>query len=73
MLVAIDTSVLIGVLDARDVWHPAALRLHNALLAVRLPLVYFDCVLAEASGTVARRMREQRRERGHAIDWPTVP
>jgi predicted nucleic acid-binding protein len=62
MLVAIDTSVLIGVLDARDVWHGAALRLHDALLAMRLPLVYFDCVLAEASSTVARRLREQRRE-----------
>jgi predicted nucleic acid-binding protein len=61
MLVAIDTSVLIGVLDARDVWHAAALRLHDALLAARLPLVYFDCVLAEASSTLARRLREQRR------------
>jgi predicted nucleic acid-binding protein len=61
MLVAIDTSVLIGVLDARDVWHAAALRLHDTLLAERLPLVYFDCVLAEASSTLARRLREQRR------------
>jgi predicted nucleic acid-binding protein len=61
MLVAIDTSVLIGVLDAHDVWHAAALRLHDALLVARLPLVYFDCVLAEASSTLARRLREQRR------------
>jgi predicted nucleic acid-binding protein len=61
MLVALDTSVLIGVADARDVWHPAALRLHDALLAARLPLIYFDCVLAEASSTLTRRLREQRR------------
>ena len=61
MLVAIDTSVLIGVWDARDVWHAVALRLHDALLAERLPLIYFDCVLAEASSTLARRLREQRR------------
>lgn len=62
MIVALDISVLIGVMDTRDVWHPAALRLHDALLAARLPLVYFDCVLAEASSTLARRLREQRRE-----------
>jgi predicted nucleic acid-binding protein len=61
MSIALDTSVLIGVLDARDVWHPAALRLHDALIAAQLPLVYFDCVLAEASSTLARRLREQRR------------
>lgn len=62
MIVALDTSVLIGVLDVRDVWHPAAIRLHDTLIAVQLPLVYFDCVLAEASSTLARRLREQRRE-----------
>jgi hypothetical protein len=49
------------VLDARDVWHPAALRLHDALIAAQLPLVYFDCVPAEASSTLARCLREQRR------------
>lgn len=34
-LVAIDTSVLIGLIDARDVWHRAALQLQAALRAAR--------------------------------------
>jgi predicted nucleic acid-binding protein len=66
MLVVIDTSVLIGVVDACDVWHAAVRRLHDAQLAERLPLVYVDCVLAEASRTLARRLREQ----GRAQDLP---
>jgi predicted nucleic acid-binding protein len=59
--VALDTSMLIGMLDVRDVWHAAALHLHDAVIAAQLPLVYFDCTLAEASSTLARRLREQRR------------
>ena len=61
MSVALDTSMLIGVLDVHDVWHSAALHLYDALIAAQLPLVYFDCTLAEASSTLARRLREQRR------------
>ena len=60
-LVAIDTSVLIGLVDARDVWHNAALQLQTALRAAQLAPVHFDCTVAEALSTLARRLREQRR------------
>jgi predicted nucleic acid-binding protein len=60
-LVAIDTSVLIGLIDARDVWHHAALQLQTALRAAQLAPVHFDCTVAEALSALARRLREQRR------------
>jgi predicted nucleic acid-binding protein len=60
-LVAIDTSVLIGLVDARDVWHSAALQLQTALRAAPLAPVHFECTVAEALSTLARRLREQRR------------
>jgi predicted nucleic acid-binding protein len=60
-LVAIDTSVLIGLIDARDVWHRAALQLEAALRAARLAPVHFECTVTEALSTLARRLREQRR------------
>jgi predicted nucleic acid-binding protein len=60
-LVAIDTSVLIGLVDARDVWHRAALQLQTALHTAQLVPVHFDCTVAEALSTLARRLREQRR------------
>jgi predicted nucleic acid-binding protein len=59
MIIAIDTSVLIGILDTRDVWHSAALQVQGALLPAQLAPVYFDCVLAEAASTLVRRLREQ--------------
>lgn len=62
MIIAIDTSVLIGMLDTRDVWHSAALQVQGALLTAQLAPVYFDCVLAEAVSTLIWRLREQRRE-----------
>ncbi len=62
MLIGIDTSVIVGLLDARDHWHPAATSLKSTLIAVGLEPVYFDCVLAEAVSTLTRRLREKRRE-----------
>jgi hypothetical protein len=44
-LVVIDTSVLIGLIDARDVWHRAALQLQAALRAARLTSVHFECTI----------------------------
>lgn len=60
--VCIDTSVLIGLLDAKDVWHSAALALKEALQAQQASIAIFDCVLAEALSTLARRIHKQRRE-----------
>jgi hypothetical protein len=58
--VGIDTSVLIGLLDPRDVWHNAATALKEALQAHQANITVFDCVLAEAISTMPRRIHEQR-------------
>ncbi len=62
MLIGIDTSVVVGLLDSKDHWHPAATSLQGALTAAGLEPVYFDCALAEAVSTLTRRLREKRRE-----------
>jgi predicted nucleic acid-binding protein len=77
--VGIDTSVLIGLLDPRDVWHNAATALKEALQAHQANVAVFDCVLAQAIGTMARRIHDAVglvRQRG--VHWtfpkaPTVP
>jgi len=51
--VAIDASVLVGLINPRDLWHDQALALRNALLASGVELLYFDCVAA------ARRLHEK--------------
>ena len=60
MLIAIDTSVVIGLLDARDIWHSQAVALQKAIAAAQWKPVYFDCAFAEAMSTVARRFQEKR-------------
>jgi predicted nucleic acid-binding protein len=62
MRMAIDTSVLIGLWDAQDLWHTAAVSIQRSVIAARQELVYFDCVLAEAISTITRRLREKHRE-----------
>ena len=60
-IVAIDTNVLVGLLDERDKWHDTAVGIRDALDRVGAELVYFDCVLNEAISVLARRTHEQRR------------
>lgn len=60
--VGIDTSVLIALLDPKDVWHEAAFALQASLDRKQANVAIFDCVLAEAVSTMARRIHEQRRE-----------
>lgn len=62
MQIAVDTSFLIGLLDSQDIWHNPAVDLQKAITAARLDPVYFDCTLAEAISTMARRLREKHRE-----------
>ena len=59
--IGIDTSVLIGLLDPKDVWHEPATALKQALKTHGADVAVFDCVLAEAISTMARRIHEQRR------------
>lgn len=62
MQIGIDTSVIIGLLDSRDIWHIPAVSLQEAITAAELEPVYFDCALAEAMSTIVRRLREKGRE-----------
>ena len=59
--IGIDTSVLIGLLDPKDIWHQQEMALKQALIARDADIAVFDCVLAEAVSTMARRIHEQRR------------
>jgi len=60
--IGIDTSVLIGLLDPKDIWHQQAMALKQALIAHDADIAVFDCVLAEAVSTMARRIHEQHRD-----------
>jgi predicted nucleic acid-binding protein len=59
--VVVDTSVLVALLNPRDVWREQAMTLHDTLVASEHELLYFDCVVTEAISTVARRLIEKRR------------
>lgn len=59
--IAIDTSLLIGLLDPKDIWHSQAFVVKRALQARGADVAMFDCVLSEAISTLARRIHEKRR------------
>lgn len=59
--VVIDTSVLVALVDGRDKWHESAKALRETFKARSAKLVYFDPVLNETFGVLARRANEQRR------------
>jgi predicted nucleic acid-binding protein len=59
MQIAIDSSVLVALINPRDLWRDQALALENALLAKSGKLFYFDCVVAEAISVAARRLHEK--------------
>ena len=61
MRIVIDTSVLIGLLDPKDVWHGQAVAIKQAMQAHGADVAVLDCVLAEAISAMARRIHEQRR------------
>ena len=61
MRVAIDSSVLVALLDSRDQWNSKALALHDALLKAGVTFMYFDCVTAEAISATLRRLHEKGR------------
>jgi len=61
MKIAIDTSILVGLLDHNDLWHTQAVDLVAALSKVDFAGVYFDCVLAETISVMTRRTFEKKR------------
>ena len=58
---AIDSNVLVGLLDDRDKWHVQAKALLDALKKESVSVIYFDCVLNETISVMARRSEEQNR------------
>jgi len=62
MQVAVDSSILVGLLNPADRWHEAAVRLRHALLDEDNELFYFDCVVAEAASVAIRRLYEKKRK-----------
>jgi len=58
---AIDSNVLVALIDGRDKWHGEAQALLAVLKGRDTGPVYFDCVLNETISVLARRAEEQGR------------
>lgn len=58
---AIDSNVLVALVDDRDKWHVRAKALLDALKEEAVNVIYFDCVLNETISVMARRSEEQNR------------
>ncbi len=61
MKVAIDSSVLVALINPQDLWRDRAVTLHQLLIAAQTELFYFDCVVTESISVVARRLHEKGR------------
>ena len=61
MRVAVDSSVLVGLINPRDLWRGRSLALRDALLGTGADLLYFDCVVTESISAAARRLHEKGR------------
>jgi len=59
--VALDTTVLVSLVDAHDKWHLSTLALKNALKSIQAEVFYLDPVINEAVSVLARRLAEQKR------------
>jgi predicted nucleic acid-binding protein len=60
-LIGIDTSVVVGLLDSKDLWHKQAVELQEAISSNHWQPIYFDCVLAESISIISRRLHEKHR------------
>ena len=60
MNVAIDTSVLVGLLVPNDMWHSRAVGLLAAIEDAGHIAVFFDCVAAEMVSVAVRRLHEKK-------------
>lgn len=72
ILISIATSVVVGLLDSHDHWHSTAINLQTALIASGFSPADFDCVVTEAVSTLARRLREKRREAELPALWNSL-
>ncbi|MFH1634541.1 MAG: hypothetical protein ABIG63_11120 [Chloroflexota bacterium] len=58
---AIDSNVLVALVDEQDKWHAQANELLDAIREKGIDVIYFDCVLNETVSVMARRSEEQKR------------
>ena len=74
VMVALDTNVVVALVDDRDTWHSVAVTIRDALLKPQIQLVYFDCVFNETLGVIGRRTAEQKRPEqfDHLLDGLTA-
>jgi uncharacterized protein (DUF433 family) len=72
--VALDTNVVVALVDDRDTWHATAVTIRDALIEAQTELVYFDCVFNETIGVIGRRTAEQKRPEqfDHLLDGLTT-
>jgi len=62
MRIGLDTSVLLALIDEKDIWHEKAVAIKNALIQQSdAEIAIFDCVLTETISILARRIHEKRR------------
>lgn len=61
MEIAIDSSVLVGLLVPNDIWHARAAELWTGIEHAGHTGVVFDCVVAETISVAVRRLREKGR------------
>lgn len=61
MEIAIDSSMLVGLLVPNDSWHARAVVLWEAIKAAGHVGLFFDCVTAEAISVATRRLHEKGR------------
>ena len=62
MEIAIDTSVLVGLLVPNDIWYSRATELWRGIENHGHTGVIFDCVVAETVSVAVRRLREKGRQ-----------
>ena len=61
VMVALDTNIVVALVDDRDTWHSTAVALRDTRLKPQIQLIYFDCVFNETLGVIGRRTAEQKR------------
>jgi predicted nucleic acid-binding protein len=59
--VAIDSSLLVGLIYPNDNWHSRAVELWTAIKTVGHTGIFFDCVATEAVSAATRRLHEKNR------------
>jgi len=59
--IAIDSSLLVGLIYPDDNWHSRAVILWNSIKASNYLGIFFDCVIAEATSAAIRRLHDKKR------------